>query len=750
MALIHNQTFQITGDSPNQFAPSGIYRVIVAEPVAKKTIVVCIQEFGQPSNVRKVVSRVKKKRRLPKRAPLPLIGKLITFDTEDLTVMEREHKLSIVDLEREAEYFRELTCQKSKDEFTIRKDAMRNFLDIPFLTESILMHGGLGGLIREARARTNLSRNYLYKQWSTLCRFGISETSLKPRRFMCGAKGVPRPVDQGGRYKPGKKDAKQRVTQAATGEIIPSEQPGMSTAWRERIISADKALKLKAIKPTMRKRYELILKSNFCLKYSFKNGVFIGEKPKLGEYPNYRQVKRLLETHYNTIEKILQKTTIGHFNRSLRGLKARNWRGVSGPGHTWAIDSTVGDIYLLSSINRTWIVGRPIVYVVVDVWSTAVVGFYVCLTGPSWATAKISIFNAAANPGLIGDMWGYEPVRCLLPYPSLCYRLMCDRGGYLSKGASFTSLQLRFSLAYAAAYRPDLKGLVEVLHRIAKDKQFMFAPGTMDARRKEFELRKSNPAGSGLTVAEYVRYLHEIFTNYNLTADRSHRCDMHMAAAGVYPSPAGLWRWGHEMGIAYTRAIPQADLITQLLPSDKARVGRSSVVFRGNDYQSPVIEAEQWSTIARNHGGWDIPAHFYPGPVKRIWTPHAGHEGLLDLSISDQAKTSAEATYDEMADVIAFTQMGDPANQHLRTMEAIDSLARIEALFANSKKLTAEALSCAYGTTPSITEARLMEVANSAIAEGNSEAKVRERLRDEAGEAHAALVSQLFEVTSNE
>lgn len=455
-------------------------------------------------------------------------------------------------------------------------------------------------------------------------------------------------------------------------------------------------------------------------------------------------------THYDTIEKILHRTTMGHFNRSQRGLKARNWRGVSGPGHTWAIDSTIGDVYLRSSINRAWIVGRPIVYVVVDVWSTAVVGFYVCLTGPSWATAKISIFNSVADPGLLGDIWGYEPIRCLLPHPTLCHRLMCDRGEYLSMGASFTSLKMRFSLAYAAAYRPDLKGLVEVLHRIAKDKQFLFIPGAMDARRKEFELRKSHPAGSGFTVAEYMQYLHEIFTNYNLTADRSHRCDRHMAAAGVYPSPAGLWRWGHEMGIAYTRAIPQSDLITQLLPSATAHVGRSGVVFRGNDYESPVVDAEQWSTIARNRVGWEIPAHFYPGPVKRIWTPHAGHEGLLDLHISDQAKTSAEATYDEMLDVIAFTQLNSPSMEHLKNMEAIDSAARIEALVAKSKKLTAEALSQASGPSPSITEARLLEGAKSAVAEGKPKAKVREWLRDEASEAHTALVSQLFEAASNE
>ena len=34
----------------------------------------------------------------------------------------------------------------------------------------------------------------------------------------------------------------------------------------------------------------------------------------------------------------------------------------------------------------------------VDIWSTAVVGFCVRLTGPNWNTAKVSLFNAAADP----------------------------------------------------------------------------------------------------------------------------------------------------------------------------------------------------------------------------------------------------------------------------------------------------------------------------------------------------------------
>ncbi len=133
----------------------------------------------------------------------------------------------------------------------------------------------------------------------------------------------------------------------------------------------------------------------------------------------------------------------------------------------------------------------------------------------------------------------------------MCFALMCDRGEYLSKGASHTGLKLIPCLSYAPPYRPDLKGLVEVLHRIKKDAQYLFVPGAMDARRVEFELSRSRPHESVLTLRDYVQYLYCIFDEYNLTADRSKRLDAHMAAAGVFPSPAGLWHWGHQVGIGY-------------------------------------------------------------------------------------------------------------------------------------------------------------------------------------------------------
>lgn len=621
---------------------------------------------------------------------------------------------------------------------------MDGFLDQKKLQESILIHEDLGEMVAETIAEFGVSDSFVYRQWSNLCRWGFDEKSLRPGRDRSGGAGAKRPCDRSPDNKPirkkaGKKTTKQKIA-LAYGVTLDPEQPGMNSEWAAAIRTADD--QIPTPKPPWPKRCELITKSAFCAKSKEVDGVITLVKPEFGTYPNNGQIRRTLTADKTQLERLIERTTKSHFRMAMRGLIARNWQGVAGPGHTWAIDSTVGDIYLRSSVNRAWIVGRPIVYIIVDVWSTAVVGFYVCLSGPSWNTAKISLFNAVADPSLLGEMWGYQPILSLSPYPTMCYSLMCDRGEYLSQGHRSTAIKLLPQTSYAPPYRGDLKGLVEVLHRIEKDAQFPFLPGAMDYRRAELELRKVKPEDAVLTVRDYVQYLHQLFTDYNLTANRGHRVDAHMRAAGVYPSPAGLWRWGHEMGVGFRRHTDEADLITGLLPSNEARVRRDSIYYSGCDYMSDEIKVAEWTAIARNFGGWNVPINYYPGSMGSIWTPNAGSSGLLRLQITDESRASAKLTSEEWADVIAAATMDRPKEEHLRMMNSIESGQRIEALLENAKRLTAEAVAKASGTAPTMTEARIIETTTTHPS--RSEKRVQEEARDEAMDTHQAMLNAVL------
>lgn len=93
------------------------------------------------------------------------------------------------------------------------------------------------------------------------------------------------------------------------------------------------------------------------------------------ERPTFTQFKYWYEQEFD-IEKALirrkgEKTCLLE-NRAVLGTSTAE---VIGPGSRFQIDATVADVYIVSSYNPDWIVGRPVVYVVIDVFSRMIVGF---------------------------------------------------------------------------------------------------------------------------------------------------------------------------------------------------------------------------------------------------------------------------------------------------------------------------------------------------------------------------------------
>jgi hypothetical protein len=740
MELSHNSTFRILKNTASRLQ-DGIYRVVVDHPATDTTIAVHIQDErggkrgrGGRSPRDHVVRR--------KRAPLPSVGAILWLDRRELNDLHQAHLLRPITIARDAKVHHLKLSDRARIQLELRRQAATVFLDYDSVSRTILDEKNVGRLVRAAMSASGLSRSAVRKVWSLLCRFGFWESSLVPRHDRSGGPGVPRPCEiPGGRRKAGRKTTAQRIARFY-GITLEPEQPGMSIEWRAAIFAADRRIPLP--KPSWPKRCDQIVMNAFVAEAKEEDGKISLIKPAIGTYPNDSQIRRVLESG-DKLQQLVDKTTKRHFDRARRGLTARDWEGVSGPGHMWMIDSTIGDIFLRSSINRAWVIGRPVVYIIVDVWSTAVVGFYVCLTGPSWNMAKIALFNASADARLIGALWRYTPTECLVPCPTLPYQIQCDRGEYLSRGHRETALKLIPLTSYAPPYAGDLKGLCEVLHRIQKDAQF-FCPGAFDARREEMERRKVNPNTSVLTLPEYVRYLQELFTLYNLTADRSHRVDPYMLSDDVVPSPAGLWNWGHGAGVGFRRSVDEYDRISALLPRSTGRVRRDCVRFLNNDYMSEEIKEAQWTTMARNCGGWNIDVHYYPGSLGRIWTPRLQGSGAYELTISDQSRSSADLSLEEWLDSESLRMQRQPQQRHDSKMLAVDIRYRMNELTKSAQRLTREAIERASRPKPTMREARAMEVeAQSAAPRDESgETSPPERLTEEAMESHSDMVAEVL------
>lgn len=153
---------------------------------------------------------------------------------------------------------------------------------------------------------------------------------------------------------------------------------------------------------------------------------------------------------------------------------------IYGPGAKFQIYATDADVYIVSSYNRNWIIGRPVIYTVIDVFSGMVVGLYVGLEGPSWQGAMMALENTASNKVEFCKKFGIEITEEEWPSHHLPQILLTDCSEL--EGYNIERLQKVFhtKVENTTPFRTDWKAIVEQHFRIINLKLKPFLPGVVD------------------------------------------------------------------------------------------------------------------------------------------------------------------------------------------------------------------------------------------------------------------------------
>ena len=166
-----------------------------------------------------------------------------------------------------------------------------------------------------------------------------------------------------------------------------------------------------------------------------------------------------------------------------------------GPGSLYQVDSTIADIYLRSQFNPDRLVGRPVLYVVADVYSRMLVGFHVALSGPSWETCMLALENTMTDKVASCALHGIEIDEDEWPCKHVPRNLIGDRGPELVGGNNSAAANaLRYSVQNLKPYAPDWKGLIESRFKLIDDGSTSFAPGAMHNDDRGGAKHKTRPS----------------------------------------------------------------------------------------------------------------------------------------------------------------------------------------------------------------------------------------------------------------
>ncbi|UUZ66385.1 Mu transposase C-terminal domain-containing protein (plasmid) [Polaromonas sp. P1-6] len=398
------------------------------------------------------------------------------------------------------------------------------------------------------------------------------------------------------------------------------------------------------------------------------------------ELPTLRQFTYWGQKAFDELDVLRGRRGEKNWNKDHRALSGRVGDGVRGPCHRFEIDATIADIYLVSRYNRNWIIGRPVVYVVVDVFTALIVGVYVGLDGPSWSGARQALFNATSDKVAFCAAYGLTIRAEDWPSHYLAQEVMCDRGEMIGQGAEDAMVSgLGVTLAIAPPYRPDWKSIVESRFRVLnRTSQIHWIPGAVRQRNKERGERDYR-LDATLDLAEFTHIILASVLHYNHHHRQPDRLSGDMIAAGVVnATPIELWNWGFASGIAEPKNPPVEAVYRHLLCTGQGSVQAGGIHFKGMFYGCERAEAERWFARARKNGRSDVTLWYDPNTTTNVWVRSA--DGAFETCHLRKSESRyVGRRFEEVEDMLAIIETPSPQIRHADLTSKVQLDATIEA-----------------------------------------------------------------------
>ncbi len=356
----------------------------------------------------------------------------------------------------------------------------------------------------------------------------------------------------------------------------------------------------------LQKAFDKMIQEFFCekiydektrsVKYQYK------ESSLVEGLPTITQFKYWLKKDNNELAIKRKRVSPRIYDKDMRGLTGTSNSEVWGPGSRFQIDATILDVYLVSRFDRSKIIGRPVLYVVIDVYSRMIVGMYVGIEGPSWVTAMMALANCVEDKVAYCAKYGITIEKEDWPCYHLPAKLLGDKGEIAGKTINHLINQYQVEVENTASFRADWKGIVEQRFRILPSNFKPFVDGYIET---DFQIRGGHDyrLDATLDIEQMTAILIKcVLYNNNWHDLKNYDKDYDLAKANIPNVPLELWEWGIANKSGTLRTFPLQDVKFSLMVEGKASITELGIKFKSNYYTCPTAMQEQWFDSARQEG----------------------------------------------------------------------------------------------------------------------------------------------------
>lgn len=494
-----------------------------------------------------------------------------------------------------------------------------------------------GIALAEITKKYKKSKKELYKLLRRFWQRGLSKNALLPLYVNCGAPGKRKLGNDVTEKKLGRK----KTAEVTTGESIGIRITALIERWFERGIK--KHYENKSQK-SLKMAYQKTLEDFFHIGYEpilYKGKVVpVPILPDVKHLPTFEQFRYWYEQIYkDPVRQAKKRLGENTYNLKHRELLGNSTDMAFGPGSVYQIDATLADIYLVSSFNRSRIIGRPVVYFVIDVFSRMIVGFAVTLEGPSWVGAMLALDNAMSDKVAFCAEYGIKIESWEWNCHHVPRAIVGDRGEMESHHASNLVNGLSIMIINLPPYRPDLKAIVERQFRLLNDESVEFIPGRViknpERGGKDYRL------DAKLTLHDFRMIMIAHILNYNHNHFLSkYRRDEFQIAHNVERFPVDLWNWGIEHRSGHLHSLPRDFIRLNLLPRKEVSITSQGIHLERELYYvcDPLIKA---GLLMRKKGRKSpkVTVAYDPRTTDVVYLPFNGGKEVITCPLTPAAKT---------------------------------------------------------------------------------------------------------------
>lgn len=357
--------------------------------------------------------------------------------------------------------------------------------------------------------------------------------------------------------------------------------------------------------------------------------------------PTLEQFKRIYYSLTDLVEAV-RKGNPRDYALRYRPLTGTATAETWGPGSRFLIDATMADIVLVSRDNPHRKVGRPVIYVVIDVWSRLIVGIYVAIEDASWTSAMMALANAACSKVAFCAEHGIDISEEDWPAANIGARLLSDHGEVDSKVAGNLVLYFNRVVEAASVGRGDLKGLIETQFNTIQVQFGEFIPGYI---AKDFGIRggRDYRLDAILDIHAFTAIIIDLVLARNSKTLTRYDRDQGMPADVVKLAPIELYHWGMRHRSGRSQAWPEEYIRFRLMPTAQVSVDRNGIRFQGRSYVGPSVL--RLMTKARMGEGEKVTISFDPRVTDAVYLhmPDAEH-GFEVCTLHDNSRAYAGRT----------------------------------------------------------------------------------------------------------